>query len=151
MNYFQKDIECMSRNKMNELQLERLKHTVAYAYEHTPLYRKRLDEVGVKPSDIQSLKDLEKIPFTTKEDFRDNYPFGMFAVPMKKIVRIHASSGTTGKPKVVGYTKKDLDTWSDMIARLVMMAKMWRRLHSATACSPVVLAFTTVWRRSARR
>ena len=122
MNYFQKDIECMSRNKMNELQLERLKHTVAYAYEHTPLYRKRLDEVGVKPRDIQSLKDLEKIPFTTKEDFRDNYPFGMFAVPMKKIVRIHASSGTTGKPKVVGYTKKDLDTWSDMIARLVMMA-----------------------------
>ncbi len=120
MNYYQKDIECMSRQNMNALQLERLKQTVAYTYENVPMYKKRFDEIGLKPSDIQTLKDLQKIPFTVKTDLRDNYPFGLFAVPMKKIVRIHASSGTTGKPTVVGYTKHDLEVWSDLIARLVV-------------------------------
>lgn len=119
MNYFQKEIECMPRKQMQELQLERLKATVSNVYENVPMYRKRFDEIGLKPSDIQTLKDLEKIPFTVKDDLRDNYPFDMFAVPMKKIVRVHASSGTTGKPTVVGYTKKDLDVWSDLIARLI--------------------------------
>ena len=120
MNYYQKDIECMSRQNMNALQLERLKQTVAYTYENVPMYKKRFDEIGLKPSDIQTLADLQKIPFTVKTDLRDNYPFGLFAVPMKKIVRIHASSGTTGKPTVVGYTKHDLEVWSDLIARLVV-------------------------------
>lgn len=120
MKYFQKDIECMSRQNMNALQLERLKQTVAYTYENVPMYKKRFDEIGLKPTDIQTLSDLQKIPFTVKSDLRDNYPFGLFAVPMSKIVRIHASSGTTGKPTVVGYTKRDLDVWSDLIARLVV-------------------------------
>ena len=121
MRFFQEEIECMPRDDMRKLQLERLQTTVADAYARVPFYRSRLDEAGVKPEDICSLEDLQKIPFTTKIDFRDNYPFGMFARPMKEIVRIHASSGTTGKPKVVGYTRKDMEVWSDLIARLVMM------------------------------
>lgn len=121
MRFFQEEIECMPREKMRKLQLERLQKTVADVYARVPFYRSRLDEAGIKPEDIRSLEDLQKIPFTTKIDFRDNYPFGMFARPMKEIVRIHASSGTTGKPKVVGYTRKDMEVWSDLIARLVMM------------------------------
>lgn len=122
MNYFQKEIECMPREEMLKLQAERLISTVEYTYNNSPFYKKRFDEKGIKPSDIKSLDDLHKIPFTTKQDFTDNYPFGLFARPMKDIVRIHASSGTTGKPKVVGYTKEDMNTWSDLIARLVVMA-----------------------------
>ncbi|MBE7034931.1 MAG: phenylacetate--CoA ligase [Ruminococcaceae bacterium] len=122
MQYYQKDIECMSRNKMNALQLERLKAIVAYTYENVPMYKQKFDAIGLKPSDIQTLNDLQKIPFTVKDDLRDNYPFGLFAAPMKKIVRVHASSGTTGKPTVVGYTKNDLDVWADLIARLVVQA-----------------------------
>lgn len=121
MRFFQEEIECMPREKMRKLQLERLQKTVADVYARVPFYRSRLDEAGIKPEEIRSLEDLQKIPFTTKIDFRDNYPFGMFARPMKEIVRIHASSGTTGKPKVVGYTRKDMEVWSDLIARLVMM------------------------------
>ncbi len=120
MRYFQEEIECMPREEMRRLQLERLKTTVEDVYNRVPFYKNKLDEAGVKPSDIKTMEDLRKIPFTTKEDFRDNYPFGMFARPMKEIVRIHASSGTTGKPKVVGYTRKDMNTWSDLIARLIM-------------------------------
>ncbi len=122
MNYFQKEIECMPREEMRKLQAERFISTVEYTYNNSPFYKKRFDEKGIKPSDIKSLDDLHKIPFTTKQDFTDNYPFGLFARPMKDIVRIHASSGTTGKPKVVGYTKEDMNTWSDLIARLVVMA-----------------------------
>ena len=121
MRYFQEEIECMPRENMRRLQLERLQKTVEDVYHRVPFYQKKLDEAGVKPADIKSLEDLRKLPFTTKEDFRDNYPFGMFARPMKEIVRIHASSGTTGKPKVVGYTRNDMNTWSDLIARLIMM------------------------------
>lgn len=121
MRYFQEEIECMPRENMRRLQLERLQKTVEDVYHRVPFYQKRLDEAGVKPADIKSLEDLRRLPFTTKEDFRDNYPFGMFARPMKEIVRIHASSGTTGKPKVVGYTRNDMNTWSDLIARLIMM------------------------------
>lgn len=115
-------VECMSRSSMKELQLERLKNIVKRAYENVPMYKRKFDEIGLKPEHIQTLKDIEKIPFTTKNDLRDNYPFNLFAVPLKKIVRLHASSGTTGKPIVVGYTKQDMDTWSENIARLVVAA-----------------------------
>jgi Coenzyme F390 synthetase len=112
----------MSRDSMKELQLERLKSIVRYAYENVPMYTKKFDDIGLKPEHIQTLKDIEKIPFTTKNDLRDNYPYGLFAVPLKKIVRLHASSGTTGKPIVVGYTKNDMENWSENIARLVVAA-----------------------------
>lgn len=118
--FFQKEIETMSRRDMEALQLERLKWTVDYCYNNVPFYKKRLDEAGVTANKIKSLRDIENIPPTTKADLRDNYPFGLFAQPMKNIVRIHASSGTTGKPTVVGYTKRDLDVWSDCMARLAM-------------------------------
>lgn len=115
-------VECMSRNSMKEIQLEGLKNIVKVAYENVPMYKRKFDEIGLKPEHIQTLKDIEKIPFTTKNDLRDNYPYGLFAVPLKKIVRLHASSGTTGKPIVVGYTKKDMENWSENIARLVIAA-----------------------------
>ncbi len=121
-NFYQKDIETLSRKDIDALQLERLKWVVSYCYENVPYYRQKLDGAGVKPEKIRQLSDIQYIPFTTKEDIRDTYPFGLFAQPMKKIVRIHASSGTTGKPTVVGYTRKDLDTWSDVVARLCVAA-----------------------------
>lgn len=120
--FFQKDIECIDRKKLEEIQLERLKWTVNFCYKNVPFYTKKLDEAGVTADKIKSLSDIKYIPFTTKADLRDNYPFGNFAVPMKKIVRIHASSGTTGKPTVVGYTKNDLEMWSDCMARLLVAA-----------------------------
>lgn len=120
--FFQKEIETMGRKELEVLQLERLKWTVDYCYRNVPFYTKRLDEAGVTAEKIKSLKDIQYIPMTTKADLRDNYPFGLFAVPKKELVRIHASSGTTGKPTVVGYTRKDLDMWSDCMARLVMAA-----------------------------
>ena len=110
--------ETLSREEMNALQLERLKETVARVYEKVEPYRKKMDEAGVKPEDIKSLADLAKLPFVTKQDMRDTYPFGLFAVPKEKLVRIHASSGTTGKPTVVGYTQADLDTWTDCVSRI---------------------------------
>jgi len=114
--------ETMSRAAMRELQLERLKRTIRYAYDNVPFYRERLDSIGLKPSHIRTLKDIEKIPFTTKDDLRRYYPFGLFAVPMDKIVRLHASSGTTGKPVVVGYTRSDMEMWTQMVARVATMA-----------------------------
>ena len=114
-----KEIETMPRTKMRELQLERLKYIVRYCYDNVPFYKKRFDENGIDPDCIKSIEDIKRIPPTTKADLRDNYPFGMFAVPRKKIVRLHASSGTTGKPTVVGYTKNDLDIWAENMARLV--------------------------------
>lgn len=119
---FQKDIETMPRQKIEEIQLERLKWLVDYCMTNIPFYNKRLTEAGVTADKIKTLKDIEYIPYTTKADIRDTYPFGLFGQPMKNIVRIHASSGTTGKPTVVGYTKRDLDTWSDCMARLVTAA-----------------------------
>ena len=120
--FFQKDAETMPRAKIRELQLERLRYTVRYCYECVPFYKRKLDAAGVRPDDIRSLDDLRRIPPTVKTDLRDNYPFGLFAVPMQQIVRIHASSGTTGKPTVVGYTKHDLEIWSDCMARLCAAA-----------------------------
>ena len=119
INYWQKDIETMKRPELEALQLERLRYIVAYCYERVPFYRKRFDDIGLKPEHIREFKDMEKIPFTTKDDIRDNYPFGLFAVPQKQIVRMHASSGTTGKPTVVGYTRNDLNTWSDLVLSLI--------------------------------
>lgn len=120
--FFQKDAETMPRAKIREVQLERLRYTVRYCYENVPFYKKKLDDAGVTPDSIKTLDDIRRIPPTTKADLRDNYPFGLFAVPMKDIVRIHASSGTTGKPTVVGYTAHDLDMWSDCMARLCAAA-----------------------------
>lgn len=114
--------ECMSHEEKKELQLKRLQETVKIAYEKIPLYKQKLDDAGVKPEDIKTLKDIEKLPFTTKDDLRASYPFGLFAVPYDDIVEIHASSGTTGKPTVSGYTKKDLDIWGEIIARGLGMA-----------------------------
>ena len=101
--------ETMSRAEIEAIQLARLSETVTRVYEKVQPYRKKMDEAGVKPQDIRSLSDLKRLPFITKQDMRDNYPFGLFAVPKDDLVRIHASSGTTGKPTVVGYTKRDLD------------------------------------------
>ena len=113
--------ETLPREEIEKIQLERLKETVARVYEKVEPYRKKMDEAGVKPEDIQSLADLRKLPFVTKQDMRDNYPFGLFAVPKDKLVRIHASSGTTGKPTVVGYTQGDLDTWTECVSRIACM------------------------------
>ncbi|MDR3651339.1 MAG: phenylacetate--CoA ligase [Paludibacter sp.] len=117
-----KEIECMSRAEMRALQSERLKKLVDHVYVNVKFYRKRMDDMGVKPSDIQSIDDIVKLPFTYKTDLRDNYPFDLFAVPMKNIVRVHASSGTTGKPTTVGYTKNDIENWREVVARCLTMA-----------------------------
>ncbi len=116
----QKDF--ISRDELQNLQLSRLQETVRYAYEKVPFYRKKLQEAGVHPGEIKTLDDLQALPFTTKEEMRDNYPYGLFAVPMKEVVRIHASSGTTGRPVVMGYTPKDLENWKEQVARICLMA-----------------------------
>jgi phenylacetate-CoA ligase len=115
-------VEKFSLKKIKALQLERLRWSLKHAYDRVPHFRKKFDAAGVKPGDCRSLADLAKFPFTTKADLRDSYPFGLFAVPMDKVVRIHASSGTTGKPTVVGYTARDLDTWSLVMARSIRAA-----------------------------
>jgi phenylacetate-CoA ligase len=112
-------IETASRDEIEALQLQRLQTTLTRAYENVPHYRKAFDAAGVHPSDCKTLADLAKFPFTTKKDLRDNYPFGMFAVPRQQVARIHASSGTTGKPTVVGYTKTDIDNWAHLVARSI--------------------------------
>lgn len=112
-------IEIASRDEIAGLQLERLRWSLCHAYENTPFYKQSFDAAGVHPSDLKSLSDLSKFPFTVKTDLRDNYPFGMFAVPRDQVVRIHASSGTTGKPTVVGYTQSDIDNWAGLVARSV--------------------------------
>ncbi len=113
--------ETLSRKEIEEIQLARLKETVNRVYEKVAPYRAKMDAVGIKPEDIKSLKDLSKLPFVTKQDLRDNYPFGLFAVPKKDLVRIHASSGTTGKPTVVGYTREDLKMWTECVSRIACM------------------------------
>ncbi len=115
-------IEKSSIDELRALQLERLKKTLAHAYANSPVYRAKFDAAGVHPHDCQRLEDLARFPFTTKKDLRDSYPFGMFAVPREQVVRIHASSGTTGKPTVVGYTRRDIDTWADVVARSIRAA-----------------------------
>ncbi|MBR2646494.1 MAG: phenylacetate--CoA ligase [Clostridia bacterium] len=113
--------ESLPRTELEALQLARLQETVARVYEKVPYYRAKMDAAGIKPQDVQSLADLAKLPFTTKQDMRDTYPFGLFAVPKDELLRIHASSGTTGKPTVVGYTRGDMETWTDCVARIACM------------------------------
>ena len=115
-------IEKAPREELARLQLERLQWSLRHAYENVPHYRRKFDAAGVRPADCRSLDDVRRFPFTTKSDLRETYPFGMFAVPMERIVRIHASSGTTGKPTVVGYTARDIDTWTNLMARSIRAA-----------------------------
>ena len=105
--------ECMSREQMREVHSKRLCETVERVYHNVPFYRKKMQELGLEPGDIKGIDDLPKLPFTTKQDLRDNYPYGLFAVPISEVVRLHASSGTTGRPTVVGYTRKDISTWAE--------------------------------------
>jgi len=122
MEYWNKTCECMPREELRKLQTERLIDTVKRVYHNVPFYREKMQKIGLEPRDIQSLEDLKKLPFTYKQDLRDTYPYGMFAVPLSEIVRIHASSGTTGKPTVVGYTRRDIDTWAEVTARTLVAA-----------------------------
>jgi phenylacetate-CoA ligase len=120
--YWEEEIETLPRVGLESIQLRRLKHLVARVYRTVEPYRRKMDAVGLKPDDIKTLADLAKLPFTVKDDLRDNYPFGLFTVPLDEVVRVHASSGTTGKPTVVGYTAKDLTTWSNVMARALCCA-----------------------------
>jgi phenylacetate-CoA ligase len=120
--YYDPEYETMSRDKLEQLQSDRLKSTVKKVYRAVPFYKKALKDRGIEPGDIKSMEDIGNLPFTYKQDLRDNYPYGLFAAPLDRIVRLHASSGTTGKPSVVGYTKKDISNWADLIARCLVMA-----------------------------
>ena len=124
--YYQKEMETMPVEEIKKLQSEKLVKQVNHVYENVPYYRELMDKKGVKPQDIKGIEDIEKLPFTTKDDLRDTYPFGLFAVPQSEIVRIHASSGTTGKATVVGYTRRDLDIWAECVARCMTMAGVGR-------------------------
>ncbi len=117
--YWEPEFECMDREELEQLQLERLQATLTRVYRNVPFYRRKFDEAGIVPEDLVSLEDLKKFPFTTKDDLRENYPYGLFAVPLREVVRIHASSGTTGMSTVVGYTKNDIKTWSSLVARVL--------------------------------
>jgi phenylacetate-CoA ligase len=117
--YWEPDYECMEREAIDQLQLERLQSTLNRVYLNVPFYRKKFDEIGFDPDEFGSLDDLKKLPFTTKDDLRDNYPYGMFAKPLREVVRVHASSGTTGMSTVVGYTKNDIKIWSKLVARIM--------------------------------
>ncbi len=115
-------IETADIDELRSIQLDRMQWSLHHAYKHSPVYKKKFDDHGVHPDDLKSLDDLHKFPFTTKDDLRDNYPFGLFAVPMEEVVRIHASSGTTGNPTVVGYTANDIETWASVVARSIVAA-----------------------------
>ena len=130
---YNEEYETMPREALEAIQLRRLQKTVARVYNTVPFYKKRFDEVGIKVDDVGSLADLRRLPFTYKDNLRDNYPFGMFTVPMDDVVRIHASSGTTGKPTVVGYTARDIQTWSELMARTLMAGGATRgdMIHNA--------------------
>ncbi|WP_448382943.1 phenylacetate--CoA ligase family protein [Desulfosoma sp.] len=127
------EYETLPREALEAIQFRRLQNTLQRVYATVPFYKKRFDEVGFKPSDLKTLDDLRRVPFTTKQDLRDNYPFGLFAVPMENVVRIHASSGTTGKPTVVGYTARDIETWATLMARSLAAAGATRGdiIHNA--------------------
>ncbi|MDR3159587.1 MAG: phenylacetate--CoA ligase [Zoogloeaceae bacterium] len=126
VTYLDADIETAPRARIRRAQLEKLKKQVAWAYARVPWYQQRFQELGVRPEDIQSLEDARLLPFTDKQTLRDTYPFGLCAIPLDEVVRLHASSGTTGKPIVIGYSRRDLETWSDCVARLVTMAGVTR-------------------------
>ena len=150
MMYWQKDIETMSREELNKLQLERLKQTIELAG-HSPFYSKVLKDNGITADSIQSLDDLQKIPFTTKDDLRNNYPFGMAAIPIKDCVRVHSSSGTTGNPTVVLHSAKDLDQWARWHAACiwsVYVIQTFSRIPPDMVCSPVVWDFNMAQKNS---
>jgi len=130
---YNEEFETLPREALEALQLKRLQQVVQRVYHMVGFYRKSFDEAGITPDDIRSLDDLKRLPFTTKQDLRDNYPFGMFAVPMSSVVRLHASSGTTGRSTVVGYTKRDIETWSELIARCFVAAGLTKNdiIHNA--------------------
>ena len=138
--YFSPEIETASRDYLHAVQSARLIKTVKRCYENIPFYKAKFDEIGLKPEDIHSIYDISKLPFTVKQDLRDHYPFGLFAVPREELVRVHASSGTTGKQTVVGYTKGDIDRWSECTARAL------RRRNIFGLC-PCLLRLRTVHRR----
>ena len=156
MQYYNPEIECADRETLRKIQSERLVKIVHSCYENVPLYKKRFDEMGLLPGDIRGIEDITKLPFTTKTDLRDTYPFGLFAVPREELARIHASSGTTGKQTVVGYTKNDVKVWATCAARSIVGIGGTKddfvpRLLRLTACSPAASACTTAPRSSARR
>ena len=122
MQYWNEKMETMDRESLKKLQGDRLRETVKRVYQNVPYYAEKMKEAGITPEDINTVEDLAKLPFTYKTDLRDNYPFGTFALPLKDVVRVHASSGTTGKQTVVGYTKKDIDTWAECVARCLVSA-----------------------------
>ncbi|WP_198020928.1 phenylacetate--CoA ligase family protein [Virgibacillus alimentarius] len=119
---FNKEIETLERNEMDTLQLSRLQETVERVYQNVEFYKKKFDELHLKPNDIKSIEDIKKLPFTVKSDLRDHYPYGLFATPMEDIIRLHASSGTSGKPTVVAYTENDIDNWAEIVARSITAA-----------------------------
>ena len=119
--YWEPDKECLDPEELEQIQIERLQSTLTRVYQHVPFYRKKFTALGLSPEDVGSLADLARLPFTTKADLRENYPYGLFAVPMREVVRIHASSGTTGLATVVGYTRNDIRTWSNLVARIITM------------------------------
>ncbi len=133
VQYWEEEMETLPRVGLEAIQLRRLQHLVARVYRTVPPYRRKMEEIGLKPEDIRSLADLARLPFTVKNDLRDNYPFGLFTVPMEEVVRVHASSGTTGKPTVVGYTARDIDTWAGVMARALVCAGAGRgdMIHNA--------------------
>lgn len=141
-------IETASIDELQALQTARLKWTLNHAYNNVPMYKRKFDAAGVHPDDFNELADLQKFPCTTKQDLRDNYPFDTFAVPMEQVVRIHASSGTTGKPTVVGYTQNDIDNWANIVARFCAPPGAARRIKftwpTATGYSPAGWGRTTV-------
>ena len=116
---WEREFETMAREELEQLQLERLEATLARVYMHVPFYRKKFDDTGFDPDNFRTLEDLSKLPFTTKQDLRDNYPYDMFAVPLRDVVRVHSSSGTTGAATVVGYTQNDINRWSNLVARVL--------------------------------
>ncbi|GAA0598610.1 hypothetical protein GCM10009001_13510 [Virgibacillus siamensis] len=116
---FNEELETLERDKLEELQLNNLQKTVQRVYDKVPFYKEKFTEAGFNPDDIQSLDDLQKLPFTVKKDLRNHYPYGLFASPMKDIVRLHASSGTSGKPTVVAYSENDIDNWAEIVARSI--------------------------------
>jgi phenylacetate-CoA ligase len=124
MSFYNEKAECMPREQLEALQSERLVKQIKRVYNNQPVYRAKMDEAGIKPEDIKSIKDIVKLPFTVKHDIREGYPYGMFACDMKDVLRIHASSGTTGKLTVVGYTQNDLDTWTECCARALVRADL---------------------------
>ncbi len=127
--YFNEEFETLPRPALEALQLKRLQTVLERVYASVPFYKASFDRAGIKPADVASLADLQRFPFTTKQDMRDAYPYGLFAASMEDIVRIHASSGTTGKPTVVGYTHRDIETWTDLMARSLAAAGVHRGGH----------------------